>query len=167
MRKPAVLGRPVCRHLHNWHNSHRKLAGGNLMSITGKCMCGGVQFDCDEIGSAGYCHCEDCRRCTGSAFNISVRCEKDAFHIRSGRLGSFTTVGDSGFELTRYFCIDCGSPIYTSSPRDPSIVFIKAGVLDDPTVVKPTLEAWVQSKVDWSQISVGLNSFKKGRGNAQ
>jgi hypothetical protein len=47
------------------------------------------------------------------------------------------------------------------------VVFIKAGVLDDPEAVKPTLEAWVRSKVRWSQIPNAVLSFEKGRAGAQ
>jgi hypothetical protein len=137
------------------------------MSFTGHCLCNAVTFECDELGTGGYCHCTDCRRSTGSAFNISVRCPTHAFHIASGTLGSFTKCGESGCELTRHFCKSCGSPIFTSSPRNPSVVFIKAGVLDDPEAVKPTLEAWVRSKVSWSQIPDALLSLEKGRAISQ
>lgn len=136
------------------------------MAHVGGCLCRSVRFECGDIGSAGYCHCEDCRRSTGSAFNISVRCPVSAFHMISGDLGHFTKIGASGAELTRYFCQSCGSPIYTSSPRNADLVFIKAGVLDDPSTVKPTLEAWVNSKVDWSMLHNGLESFEHSRGLA-
>jgi hypothetical protein len=136
------------------------------MTISGRCLCKEVTFKCDEIGTAGYCHCEDCRRCTGSAFNISVRCATSAFHILSGELGSFTKIGSSGFELTRSFCKSCGSQIFVSSPLDTSIVYIKAGVLDDPGMVRPNLEAWVSFKVDWATIPAGLATFEKSRRGA-
>jgi hypothetical protein len=137
------------------------------MAVTGGCLCKAVKFECGDLGSAGYCHCEDCRRCTGSPFNVSVRCATSAFHILSGELGSFSKTGESGFSLTRHFCLACGSPIFTSSPRDPSVIFIKAGALDNPDMVKPTLEAWVRSKVTWANIPAGIASFEKGRSEAK
>jgi len=136
------------------------------MATTGGCLCGAVRFECDELGSAGYCHCEDCRRCTGSAFNISVRCAPTQLRIISGELGSFAKLADSGFELTRWFCISCGSPIYTSSPRDPSVIYIKAGVLDDPSAVAPVLQAWIGSKVPWADVPREITEFEKGRGGS-
>lgn len=135
-----------------------------MVVVTGGCLCGAVRFECEGLGSAGYCHCEDCRRCTGSAFNVSVPCPTDGFRIISGDLGSFTKTGESGFELTRCFCHSCGSPIFTSSPLDPSVVYIKAGALDDPDAVKPALQAWMRSKVVWADIPDGIASFEKGRG---
>jgi hypothetical protein len=122
-----------------------------------------VTFECDELGSAAYCHCEDCRRCTGSAFNVSVRCAESSFRVLSGVLGSFTKCGDSGWELSRHFCQSCGSPVYTSSPRDPTVVYVKAGVLDDPAAVRPALQAWTRSKVAWADIPAEIDSFEGGR----
>jgi hypothetical protein len=137
------------------------------MVSTGGCLCGAVKFECDELGSAGYCHCEDCRRCTGSAFNVSVRCPTTAFRILSGNLGRFTKAGSSGFELSRWFCQSCGSPVYVSSPLDPSTIFIKAGVLDDPDDVNPSLQAWSGSRVAWCDIPAGIATYAQSRGGAK
>lgn len=137
------------------------------MTATGHCLCGEVAFECDELGAASYCHCEDCRRTTGSAYNVGVRCPIGGFRITSGELGSFTKKGSSGFELTRWFCRSCGSPIYGSSPADPSIVYVRAGTLDDPKLVKPNLQAWVGSKVNWADIPSEIQTFQMGRGGAR
>src|ERR1700674_3372951 len=101
--------------------------------MTGGCLCGGVRYEYDgEIGPANYCHCADCRRCTGSAFNIGVRVAATGFRIVKGSPKSFTKAGDSGNELTRHFCLECGSPLYRSSPGHPEHHYVKAGTLDDP-----------------------------------
>ena len=133
-------------------------------NLTGQCLCGAVKYECaSAAGPAGYCHCDDCRRCTGSAFNISVRLDAAAFRIVSGQLKGFTKRGDSGGELTRHFCVNCGSPIYTSSPKHPEYIFVKAGTLDNPALVNPTHQAWVRSAVLWSRIGPELQSYEKGR----
>ena len=131
--------------------------------IHGRCLCGHVVYEYSgPVGPANYCHCEDCRRCTGSAFNIGVRFDLAEFHITGGRPKGFTKRGDSGNELTRHFCPECGSPIFTSSPRHPDCVYVKAGTLDDPSIVKPSHQSWVASAVSWSQIDRNIASFPKG-----
>lgn len=131
--------------------------------ISGRCLCGRVAYQyCGEVGPASYCHCEDCRRCTGSAFNIGLRFASARFRIISGDPKGFTKLADSGNELTRHFCPDCGSPIFTSSPRHPGWVYVKAGSLDDPAIVKPERQSWTASAVPWSRIDPGLPSFSKG-----
>jgi len=115
-----------------------------------------------SIGSASFCHCEDCRRCTGSAFNIGVRLRLADFRITSGDPKRFTKRGDTGRELTRHFCPECGSPLFTSAPKHPDHVYVKAGTLDDPSIVEPAQQNWVVSAVPWSQIGSDLRSFAKG-----
>ncbi len=132
-------------------------------SITGRCLCGRVTYEYGgSVGPANYCHCEDCRRCTGSAFNIGVRLRLADFRITSGDPKGFTKRGDTGRELTRHFCPECGSPLFTSAPKHPDYVYVKAGTLDDPSIVKPAQQNWVVSAVPWSQISSDLRSFAKG-----
>jgi hypothetical protein len=129
-------------------------------SVRGRCLCDHIRYEyTGAVGAANYCHCEDCRRCTGSAFNVGVRFSLAEFRIVSGSPRGFTKRGDSGTELTRHFCPKCGSPIFTSSPKHSEYIFVKAGTLDDPAVVKPTHQSWVASAVPWSQIEPGIRSF--------
>jgi hypothetical protein len=131
--------------------------------IHGRCLCGHVAYEYrGSVGPANYCHCEDCRRCTGSAFNIGVRFERAQLTFLSATPKGFTKRGESGTELTRHFCPECGSPIFTSSPKHPDHVFVKAGTLHDPTLVRPAHQSWVSSAVSWSRIDPALPSFSKG-----
>jgi hypothetical protein len=132
-------------------------------TLTGGCLCGAIRFECGgEFGPASYCHCEDCRRCTGSAFNVGLRVEAAQFRI-VGKPRGFTTAGESGNRLTRHFCQDCGSPIYTASPAHPNFFYVKAGSLDDPSLVRPAYQSWTKSMVPWALIDAELPAFSKGR----
>ena len=132
--------------------------------LTGGCLCGGVRYAYSgEVGAAGYCHCADCRRASGGAFGISVPADATEFRIIKGRPKGFTKSSDSGRPVTRYFCPDCGSPLYTQPPLHPDKVFIKAGSLDDPTVVAPNREAWTASRVSWAEIPEGIAQYEKSR----
>ena len=132
-------------------------------TIHGRCLCGHIRYEyTGAVGPANYCHCEDCRRCTGSAFNIGVRFDLAEFRILSGKPRGFTKRGESGAELTRHFCPKCGSPIFTSSPKHADSVYVKAGSLDDPLIVNPTHQSWLSSAVPWSRIGSDIASFTKG-----
>ncbi|KRA80524.1 GFA family protein [Altererythrobacter sp. Root672] len=134
------------------------------MAAEGGCLCRGVRYRIDgEVGPAGYCHCADCRKLTGSPFGISSPVAIQDFVIESGNLGAFTKQADSGRSLTRYFCPDCGSPIYTWAPDNPDVAYVKAGTFDEPELIHPTLEAWCGSRVDWAVIPQDLAQFEKGR----
>ena len=135
-----------------------------MTPIGGGCLCGRIRYEYrGEVGPAAYCHCADCRRSTGSAFNVGVRLRTDGFRVLRGEPRAFTKTADSGNSLTRHFCADCGSPVYTSSPRHPTFVYVKAGSLDDPTIVKPTYQSWTSAAVAWAAIPCGLTSYGMGR----
>jgi hypothetical protein len=135
-----------------------------MARITGRCLCGSVRFEYDgEVGPAGICHCADCRHVTGSAFNVGVRLEAKDFHVVKGVPRGFTKRADSGNDLTRYFCPDCGSPLYGSSPAHPDFIYARAGSLDDPGVVHLSHQSWTSSAVDWAIIPPDLPAFEKGR----
>jgi hypothetical protein len=134
------------------------------IAITGGCLCSNVRFAyTGTLGTAAYCHCSDCRKCTGSAFNVSVAMEIKDFKITTGSPKGFTKSGASGNELTRHFCPDCGSPLFTSSPCHPDLVYVKAGAFDDPMIVQPAHQSWTRSSVPWAVIRAGLRSYETGR----
>jgi hypothetical protein len=134
------------------------------LKVTGGCLCGAVRYEYEgEVGPAGYCHCADCRHISGSAFGVSVRVKAAGFRIVSGVPKGFTKTGDSGRAVTRYFCADCGCPLFTEPPLHPETVFIKAGSLDDPTLVVPDRQAWTRSRVTWAEIDPAIASYETNR----
>ena len=136
------------------------------MSITGSCLCGNVTFEyAGDVAAAAYCHCTDCRKTTGSAFNISIGLDADDFRITKGVAKEFTKTADSGQSIKRHFCGDCGAPLYTSSPAHLDKVYVKAGALDDPSAVKPAYQSWTRSRVSWSTIADDLPGYEADRTN--
>jgi hypothetical protein len=132
--------------------------------ITGHCLCGAVAYEYSgAVGPAGYCHCEDCRRRSGSAFGISVRLDATALNVVRGQVKRFTKRSDSGTEITRSFCPECGSALFTTTPKHSSHVYVQAGSLDDPSVVRPAHQSWTSSGVPWSVIDATVASYETGR----
>jgi hypothetical protein len=129
-----------------------------MTSITGHCLCGKIEITYNgDLGPASYCHCDDCRRCTGSAFNVSVRLDRNKIIIKNeGDLGVYNYVADSGRDMSRYFCKHCGSPIMTVHPHMPKFAWIKAGIIDQTEAIKPMGESWKSRKVPWAEINVEI-----------
>ena len=63
-------------------------------------------------------------------------------------------IGGNGREIIRCFCGACGSPIFTLHPAKPEFAWVKAGIINQPEVVKPTHENWIKDKVKWAAIAV-------------
>ena len=128
------------------------------------CLCGGIQLRYSgTIGPSNYCHCEDCRRANGSAFNVGVRVDRKDLEVNAAtELKGYQSVSDSGGEIVRCFCGTCGSPIFTLHPAKPEYAWVKAGIIHQPEIVKPTYENWIKDKVKWATINV-LESYQENR----
>lgn len=121
--------------------------------LDGSCLCGNVTYTCDAdpIASAN-CHCRDCQRSSGAAFSTVVMVPEDSIDISGDTLAVFQTVGDDhGKTAYRHFCSNCGSQLITRSDGFPGAVFIKAGTLDDSSLVRPAMDVWADSKQSWSE----------------
>ena len=69
-----------------------------------------------------------------------------------GTLKRFSTKADSGRTLFRYFCADCGSPIYSHRETTPETLGVRAGTLDDSSGLKITTHIWTKMARPWSHI---------------
>ena len=132
-------------------------------TFSGSCLCRECVYQIDgDIEPAGVCHCEDCRKVTGSPFGVSFRVLKDRFRLE-GRTASFSKTADSGAVLTRHFCPSCGSPLFTESETHSEAIYVKAGTLDQPEAIRIERQAWMVSRVDWATIPPGVATYQKGR----
>jgi hypothetical protein len=122
-----------------------------MANLDGSCLCGQVTYGCaaDALATA-VCHCTECQKQTGTAFSVIVAVPRDAFHVEGESLASFTTVGtDTGKEVARQFCRECGSPIVSFSDGLPELALIKAGTLEDTSWLEPTMDVWCDSAQPW------------------
>ena len=130
------------------------------------CLCGGIQLRYSgRLGPANYCHCEDCRRANGSAFNIGVRVDrKDLKVMATTELRSYRFLS-SGRGIERCFCATCGSPVFTLHPDRPQYAWVKAGIIHQHGIVKPAFEIWATDRVKWSVVDVS-ESYEQGRSHS-
>ena len=130
------------------------------VTLKGACLCGAVQYEWRGAStSASYCHCPDCRKATGGPYTVGVGVDAAGLTICSGETKGYTKTADSGNEITREFCPDCGSPLFTRAQVCPDKVWIKAGSLDTPELIKPTHQIWTGMAVPWAYLDKGLPSF--------
>jgi hypothetical protein len=136
-----------------------------MARIEGSCLCGRVTYSSEaEPVATAACHCTDCQKQTGTAFSLIVVVPKDSLRIEGDSLASFTTVGtDSGKEVSRQFCRECGSPVVSLPEGMPDMACIKAGTLDDTSWVEPQIQVWCDSAQPWIPLE-GLAEAKLPRG---
>jgi len=128
--------------------------------MTGGCLCGAVRYECQaEEDAASYCHCDDCKKATGGPYTVGLLTEAVDLKLLSGQLRGYTSIADSGRRITREFCPECGSPLFTRAEKLPGQVFIKAGSLDEPGRVKPGCQTWTKCAVSWAAIDEKLPRY--------
>lgn len=119
--------------------------------MKGSCFCGGIAFEITgKIPSLYQCHCSECRKTTGAAANAAfiVRCDNFRWLQGDGLIKTF--VKASGFRVN--FCMTCGSPVPNVISALPQMMWIPAGLMDDPLPVKITHHLHVASKANWDEI---------------
>ena len=77
-------------------------------------------------------------------------------HLIQGELKLYTdTETESGNAVQRFFCGNCGSPIYSAVPGFEGMIFLKTGMMDDTSGFAPQFHAWGDTKQNWLEITDG------------
>ncbi len=129
--------------------------------LTGHCLCGAVRYEISGKPLAMlYCHCEECRRATGSSLNTSIFVRKDGFRVVAGE--DAVSYHETAPGNLRHFCSRCGSPLFKHFPEPPDLITVRAGTLDSDPGVPPSGHIWVSEKAPWFEIADGLPQHAKG-----
>ena len=126
----------------------------------GSCLCGEVRFEINgPIEDIVFCHCSRCRKAQGSAFATNANVNKSHFHFLQGE-EKLTGYPSSEIQ-TKYFCSNCGSPIYSFSTQNPDTVRIRLGTIEGDISEKPRAHIFVDSRANWDQICDSLPQYKE------
>lgn len=115
---------------------------------TGSCLCGSIHYEFDlPISRIGLCHCQMCRRASGTAYAANAPVTRSEFRLLAGADALKGYVSSPG--KTRWFCANCGSPVYSESAAYPDLVRIRLGLLDQPAGRTPDYHYLLSAKADW------------------
>lgn len=130
------------------------------MALKGSCLCGAVGYEIDgELGKAMICHCGICRKSNGSAFAVNAPLAATTFRLVQGEnsLGCYASSEDA----QRYFCKNCGSPIYSARLSLPEMIRLRVGALDRDVPIEKGCHVYVASKAAWDDINDVLPQFSQ------
>lgn len=132
-----------------------------MPKLSGKCLCGNVSFSGDtEIKLMANCHCSDCRAATGAAYGTLLFVDETAIEIK-GTPKVFKHKSDSGSDMEKLFCPDCGSQMFGRNSNRPGMMSLRAGVLDQTSLVKPAVNVYLDSKIESTPVDPDLKGFAK------
>ena len=104
------------------------------------------------------CHCLNCQRQTGSAFVINLLIEAGHVEVLAGEPRPVDAPRDDGSAQRIFRCPSCQVAV-VSEYGWPEVWFVRAGTLDDPSVVSPDVHIYTRSKVPWLALPDGAPAF--------
>jgi hypothetical protein len=114
----------------------------------GGCACGAVRYRLTSDPMFVHCcHCLNCQRQTGSAFVINMLIEADRVEV-TGEPEVVDAPRDDGSTQPISRCPQCQIAVF-SNYAAPSVLFVRAGTLDDPATVAPDVHIFTRSKLPW------------------
>ena len=107
------------------------------------------------------CHCNECKKRTGSAFGVSAVITADDIASFTGNTRTFARIGDSGREIRYEFCPDCGTTVRwkvatVEGIAGDSFVFA-CGAFDDWEGLIPSGEMYADYRVPWINLGYSLS----------
>jgi hypothetical protein len=104
------------------------------MTIEGGCYCGEVRYKSEGPALLkAECFCRECQYITGGGSLHIMAVSTEGFAVTKGEVKGFVRSDIEG-AVTRQFCPNCGTHLFTRAPALPQAVIVKVGSLDDQSV---------------------------------
>ncbi len=122
----------------------------------GGCMCGALRYEVSAPPVMIYnCHCTNCQKIGGAAFNTSVIVPETALRFTAGAPAKVVWTSDQGAVRRGLFCGACGSRIVNGGEPSTGVFSLRAGTLDDASWVRPVGDTWTRSAQPWIRFVEG------------
>jgi hypothetical protein len=132
------------------------------MAIRGSCLCGGITFEIDRAsGPVEYCHCNRCRKVSGSSSLLTVVVATKDYRFLTGRELVKTYAAPILYSppaYHSYFCSTCGSQVPPPSPEG-EFFEIAAGLFDDDFGIRPDKHIFVDFMPPWDDLQQQLPAY--------
>jgi len=121
--------------------------------LTGSCLCGAIRYSVSApVNDLRACHCTHCQKASGAAGSVNAVIPASAFKITQGTPRRYDAAAESGRTLYRFFCADCGSPLYSQRATNPDLVVVRAGTFDNAEGMKIVANIWTKRARPWAYI---------------
>jgi len=145
-----------------------KAKGGGTMpektiDLPGGCHCGAVRYTMHAAPlSVLHCHCESCRKTSGSLYATGGVLRFDKVEIEGAEnLTKYRT--SPSFE--QQFCRTCGCNLFASDDDETTVFFVHVSTLDggvDPGHPKDMeSHVYMRSKAEWEHVSDAIPHFER------
>ncbi|MBE9059911.1 GFA family protein [cf. Phormidesmis sp. LEGE 11477] len=116
----------------------------------GSCLCGTVRYEIvGNFESFFLCHCEYCRKDTGSAHASNLFSTTAELKWISGQ-SKIAIYNLPSTKHVKSFCSNCGSAL-PNIQNDGKLLVVPAGSLDEQIGITPNAHIFFASKANWDQ----------------
>ncbi|TPL85132.1 GFA family protein [Mesorhizobium sp. B2-3-12] len=122
------------------------------MTLSGGCLCGRIRFTVDSEPRVHYCHCDMCRRATGSAFAVLAWVQSQSLAWTAAE----PAYRRSSPIALRGFCSSCGSPLSLAYDASPHEIALHVGTFDDPAPLQPRYNYGSSQRLGWVCCGIDL-----------
>lgn len=130
------------------------------MKHKGGCLCGRVSFEVDgDFEHFFLCHCEHCRKDTGSAHAANLFSSAASIRWLSGE-ESIKTYDHNSSGHIKSFCSECGSAL-PNIQMDGRLLVVPAGSLDTDVPNKPQGHIFCANRANWDENLEDVIKFSK------
>jgi hypothetical protein len=127
---------------------------------SGSCLCGEVRFLIEgEFERFYLCHCEHCRKGTGSAHAANLFSSTATLKWISGQ----DNVSHFNLPATRHsrsFCRTCGSAL-PMMQMNGELLVVPAGSLNSQVAIRPDAHIFVSSRAHWDDALDEFPAFER------
>lgn len=125
----------------------------------GACLCGSISYKVfSDPVSARVCWCSVCQKIASNG-TVNAVINNESLKVE-GDLSEYKCIAESGNEIVRRFCSNCGSHLFANSSAFPDFTVLRIGTLDDPSSIKPTMNIWSESAPAWACMNSEIESIK-------
>lgn len=129
--------------------------------ITGGCLCRRVTYQIKSVPKLQLvCHCTSCQKQSGSAFSAAALVPKEDIKIE-GSTKTYIETADSGNQIKRMFCSNCGSSLYSEVAARPDAIVLQVGSIDNSKWFEPRVNFWTDRALSWVPINPDCKNFTK------
>lgn len=135
---------------------HQK--GYRTLNRKAECCCGKLVIEVrGEPDLYGICHCNNCKKRTGSAFGISSYFKKVDILSISGESNQYSFYHHKqNHEQERHFCSSCGTTLYWYVSSFPDLIGIAGGCFIDFPLGEPKYSTSHGGKCNWVELSENI-----------
>jgi hypothetical protein len=132
--------------------------------LAGRCLCGAITIVVRRFaGALTYCHCQQCRKQSGSAFVAAIPVALADFVLEDP--DACARAYRASPRKARHFCGRCGAPLY-SQVDGAALVRVRAGLFEDLPGVIHAGHIFAAARAPWDRIADDLprhDGFEPGR----